>query len=544
MSVWSKSLKISFIAAVLVSSTAVLVLLSGVFADSLPLIYATAAIALTAAALCAAWFFKSLDKAERRLKQALLAVESLSEGDFESVQTPTHTPDVIGEIEYSVQSVADYLRETALITQAAGRAEITETFEPRSERDRLGKALKITLDQVQSLNQSKLEREHLQQAIMKLLNEVADVANGDLTVSADVTEEATGALADAFNFMVGELRSVIERVQQTSALVSHSTNIISRTTNRLADGSYQQAQQISMTSAAIEEMATSIQEVSTNAELSSQVAAESIINARKGVEVVQNNINAMNRIRGQVQETAKRIKRLGERSQEIGEIVKIIDDLADRTSVLALNASLQAAMAGEAGRGFVFVAEEVERLAEHSSDATKQIELLTRSIQNETKDVVNSMEETIREVVTGSHLANQTGNALQEIEMVSGKLASLIQSISDASQQQAEGSDELAKSMIDISKITELVAYESQQVAESVSDLVALTGDMNSSVSAFRLPATRKTAPLNTTELQKLTVQMAADSFAEADKNANDKMFRFDEPETSENSLAQFAYSR
>jgi twitching motility protein PilJ len=235
-------------------------------------------------------------------------------------------------------------------------------------------------------------------------------------------------------------------------------------------------------------MAVSIQQVSENAALSATVGEQATANARQGAQVVQDTIGGMGRIREQVQETAKRIKRLGESSQEIGEIVQLIDDIADRTSILALNASIQAAMAGEAGRGFAVVAEEVERLAERSTQATKQIATLTRTIQGETNEAVAAMESTTREVVDGSQLANQAGQALREIENVSERLAELIQSISLASKQQARGSEALAQSMDEISEVTQQTAAGTKQAAVSISNLATLAEALRNSVSAFRLP--------------------------------------------------------
>ncbi|MDQ3253461.1 MAG: methyl-accepting chemotaxis protein, partial [Acidobacteriota bacterium] len=230
--------------------------------------------------------------------------------------------------------------------------------------------------------------------------------------------------------------------------------------------------------------------VSDNAAESATVANTARDNAKQGAQAVQNNITAMGRIRDQVQETAKRIKRLGERSQEIGEIIQLIDDIADRTSMLALNASIQAAMAGEAGRGFAVVAEEVERLSDRSTNATKQIGALIKSIQSETNEAVAAMEETTREVVEGSKLANDAGQSLTEIESVSNHLAEIIQSISQASKQQARGSEELAKSMTGISNVTQQVAAGSKQAAVSVRSLAVLSETLRNSVATFKLPST------------------------------------------------------
>jgi twitching motility protein PilJ len=367
-------------------------------------------------------------------------------------------------------------------------------FEARASvvgNDELGEvatSLNAMLDNTMHLIQSQDERDNIQRSISQLLEEVSGVAEGDLTKEAAVTADMTGAIADAFNYMIEQLRKVIGNVQKATLQVSRSATQIHETAEHLAHGSEAQAEQIVNTSAAIDEMAGSIQQVSENATVSANVAQKALANCRQGNVAVQNTVQGMNRIRDQVQETAKRIKRLGESSQEIGQIVQLIDDIADRTSILALNASIQAAMAGEAGRGFAVVAEEVERLAERSTDATKKIATLIKTIQVETHEAVSAMEKGIHEVVEGSKLANQAGHALGEIESVSNQLAELIQSISLASRQQARGSEALAKSMNEISSITQTTASGTKQAAVSVNHLAALADELRASVSAFRLP--------------------------------------------------------
>ena len=367
-------------------------------------------------------------------------------------------------------------------------------FDARVEvvsRDELGEmaaSLNAMLDNTLTLIQSNEERERIQNAIMKLLDEISGVAERDLTVEAEVTADMTGAIADSFNMMIEQLREIISDVQDTTLQVSASANEVQATTEHLAIGSEEQAAQIVETSVAIDEMAASIQQVSEHAALSATVGEQAINNAQQGARAVQETIGGMNRIREQVQETAKRIKRLGESSQEIGEIVQLISDIADRTSILALNASIQAAMAGEAGRGFAVVAEEVERLAERSTEATKQIDALIRTIQNETYEAVAAMETMTNDVVAGSELAHNAGQALEEIEAVSTQLGELIQSISLASRQQARGSETIARSMNEIAEVTQQTAAGAKQAAISINNLSELADDLRSSVSTFKLP--------------------------------------------------------
>lgn len=354
--------------------------------------------------------------------------------------------------------------------------------------DELGQMAGMLNQNVLPLVQSREDRDRIQGSIMKLLNEVSGVADGDLTKEAEVTADMTGAIADSFNYMIGQLRDVVGNVQQAAFKVSTSATQINQTADHLVNGAESQSVQIVQTTAAIDEMAASINQVSENAGMSAQVAKQSLQDAQRGHEAVKNTIDGMNRIRDQVQETAKRIKRLGESSQEIGQIVQLIHEIADRTSILALNASIQAAMAGEAGRGFAVVAEEVERLSIRSTDATKKIGVLIKSIQGETNEAVAAMEKSIQEVVDGSKVANQAGDALEQIEQISSQLAELIQSISVASKQQARGSESLVKSMNDISQITQQTAVGTKQAAQSVNELTSLADRLSNTVSTFRLP--------------------------------------------------------
>ncbi|MBI4852506.1 MAG: methyl-accepting chemotaxis protein [Acidobacteria bacterium] len=356
--------------------------------------------------------------------------------------------------------------------------------------DELGKiavSLNSTLDTVQSLIQSREERDEIQKSILRLLDEVSTVADGNLMVEAEVKADITGAIADSFNFMIAELRRVIGDVQEVAVQVSSAADEIQSTMKSLAQGSESQSMQISDTSASIDGMAGSIRQVADTAATSTTVAEEALKTAQTGTKSVEKTIKSMDGIREQVQRTAKRIKRLGESSQEIGEIVQLIRDIADRTSILALNASIQAAMAGEAGRGFAVVAEEVERLADRSTEATKRIEALIKAIQTETNETVVAMEDMTREVVNGSEIANEAGKALEEIQGVSKRLAELIQTISLSARQQARTSDSLAKAVGEISTVTQQSAAGTKQAAVSVSNLASLAEGLLSSVSTFKI---------------------------------------------------------
>ncbi|MBN9658112.1 MAG: methyl-accepting chemotaxis protein [Acidobacteria bacterium] len=356
--------------------------------------------------------------------------------------------------------------------------------------------LNSTLDNTLSLMQSREERDQIQQSISRLLDEVSGVAEGDLRKEAEVTADITGAIADSFNYMMAELRTIISTVQKTTFAVNNSASQVQTTAEVLARGSEEQSVQIIQASSAIEQMAGSIQQVSQTASSAAVVAQEALGSAQQGAQSVRKTIEGMNAIRGQVQETSKRIKRLGESSQEIGEIVELIGDIADRTSILALNASIQAAMAGEAGKGFAVVADEVERLAERATEATKRIGALIKSVQGDMTEAISAMEETTREVVGGSQLANEAGQRLSQIESVSKHIADLVSQISQAAQQQAVGSESVARNVTGISDVTQQTADGAKQAASSIRQLAALAEELNRSVSRFKLPASESRTPL------------------------------------------------
>jgi twitching motility protein PilJ len=328
-----------------------------------------------------------------------------------------------------------------------------------------------------------------QEAILRLLDEMGSLAEGDLTVRATVTEDITGAIADSVNFAVEALRSLVTTINDTALHVSTSAQETQATAMHLAEAAEHQAQQITSASAAINEIAVSIDEVSKNSAESADVAQRSVQIASKGAGIVRQTIAGMDSIRDQIQETSKRIKRLGESSQEIGSIVELINDIAEQTNILALNAAIQAASAGEAGRGFAVVADEVQRLAERASGATRRIETLVQTIQADTNEAVTSMEQTTSEVVAGARLAEDAGLALGEIEKVSNDLADLIQNISEAARQQSAAATNISATMNVIQEITTQTSVGASQTAESIGNLAQLAADLRRSVADFKLPA-------------------------------------------------------
>lgn len=338
------------------------------------------------------------------------------------------------------------------------------------------------------LQETASANEKNQAAILRLLDELADLADGDLTTSATVTEDFTGAIADSINYTIDQLRVLVSQINETTVKVSSAAQNSQSTALTLAEASESQAKEISGASAAISEMAVTIDKVSSNARESANVAHRSVEIANTGAEVVQNTIQGMDNIREQIQETSKRIKRLGESSQEIGDIISLITDIADQTNILSLNAAIQASMAGDAGRGFAVVADEVQRLAERSAAATKQIEALVKTIQNDTNEAVISMEQTTTEVVRGARLAQDAGVALEEIESVSNNLAELIQNISNAARQQASSAGHISNTMNVIQEITSQTSAGTTATAKSIGNLAEMANMLRESVAGFKLP--------------------------------------------------------
>jgi len=344
----------------------------------------------------------------------------------------------------------------------------------RREAERLEQEAKRTNDQNQA-------------AILRLMNELQEVADGDLTIQATVSEDITGAIADSVNYTVEELRSLVSRINATAELVNEASSKAQLIAASLQSASEQQSREIRATGEAVLRMAQQINEVSARASESANVARQSLSASEDGAAAVQNAIAGMNGIRDQIQETAKRIKRLGESSQEIGEIVEMISDITEQTNVLALNAAIQAASAGEAGRGFTVVAEEVQRLAERSAEATRQIAALIRTIQTDTHDAVVAMERSTQGVVEGTRLSDEAGRALGEIGRVSTQLADLIEGFSTTTSKQAASAGTVAQAIQRILLVTEQTSEGTLQTAGSIRQLSELAQELKSSVSRFKV---------------------------------------------------------
>jgi twitching motility protein PilJ len=334
-----------------------------------------------------------------------------------------------------------------------------------------------------------------QDAILRLLDEMSSLADGDLTVQATVTDDITGAIADSINYAIEALRELVATINDTAMQLDQAARQTQAAAGHLAKASVAQSRQVAAATDAVGAMAASIEEVSGNAERSADVARHAVDVAHKGGDAVRRTIDGMNAIRENIQDTSKRIKRLGESSQEIGNIVELINDIAEQTNILALNASIQASMAGESGRGFAVVADEVQRLAERAGHATRQIEVLVRTIQSDTNEAVVSMERTTTDVVGGALLAENAGAALGEIEDVSNQIAHLVQNISASARQQAATSAHISRTMQVLREISQQTADNTSATSTAIGRLADMSAQLRKSAAGFRLPQAIPAAP-------------------------------------------------
>ena len=376
---------------------------------------------------------------------------------------------------------------TAAVLLAAVAAWAFSFVQLQDSRKRQTAAEDQRLEAERQEQEAKRVNDANQAAILRLMNELQTVAEGDLTQEATVTEDITGAIADSVNYTVEELRSLVSNVQNTAARVAQTTADVDATSTELLAASNEQLHEIRETGKSVVDMASRINAVSAQAQESATVARQSLQAAESGLQAVQNAIGGMNSIRDQIQETSKRIKRLGESSQEIGEITELISDITEQTNVLALNAAIQAASAGDAGRGFSVVAEEVQRLAERSADATRQISALVKAIQTDTQDAIGAMERSTQGVVEGAKLSDNAGTALTEIDRVSRRVAELIEEISRSASHEAGLANVVADNIQHIFAVTEQTGEGTRATANQVRELSRMAEELRQSVSRFKI---------------------------------------------------------
>ncbi len=415
-------------------------------------------------------------------REAQTAINAASEPlrrQLEDLQTKLQSGAGIGSLPMGLLALATVL--VLLCGVGLSRVQLLDSRLRQEAAERRQEESRVQEHEAKRINDAN------QAAILRLMNELQSVAEGDLTQEATVTEDITGAIADSVNYTVEELRALVGSVQNTATRVAQTTAEVDANSTELLAASTEQLREIRETGRSVLDMAGRINEVSTQAQESAQVARQSLEAADLGLKAVQNAIGGMNSIRDQIQETSKRIKRLGESSQEIGEITELISDITEQTNVLALNAAIQAASAGEAGRGFSVVAEEVQRLAERSADATRQIAALVKAIQTDTQDAVAAMERSTQGVVEGARLSDSAGTALTEIDSVSRHLAELIELISSSTSREAVLANDVAENIQHIFAVTEQTGEGTRTTAQQVRELSHMAEELRQSVARFKI---------------------------------------------------------
>lgn len=374
------------------------------------------------------------------------------------------------------------------VAEKVGQGDLSHELEIRSsdELGHLAETFNDTIARLRTMVQTEAERDKLQAQVMDLLDVVSTAADGDLTVQAEVTSDALGSVADAFNLMVNGLNNLIEQVRESGMEVKTATDTMLGAIGEMSRGAEEQVVQINKASSVVDSMAMSMQQVASNTEEAANAARHATEAANKGEKAVAETIAGMHRIRSTVQGTSKKIKSLGERSMEIGKIIEVINDIAAQTNLLALNAAIEAARAGEQGRGFAVVADEIRKLAERSSKATKEIAGLIKGIQVETNEAVTAMENGTRDVEDGTVLADSAGAALKAIEGIVSKAASLIQGISVAAKQQVEGAVGVVRSMETTSKISQKTFESSRETMKIISQLTNMTDRLGEAIGRFK----------------------------------------------------------
>ncbi len=378
-----------------------------------------------------------------------------------------------------------------IVAEALGRGDLSKKtpITTGNELGQLGETLNNTIDRLQGLVQTESDRDKMQHQVMDLLTVVSTAAEGDLTIKAEVTADALGSVADAFNLMINGLTSLVTEAHNAALEIQRATTEILHSSERMRQGAEQQTNQIRHASQAVNVMSQTTQRMAENADAATKTSLKATQAAIKGGEAVTETIKGMQRIRATVQSTGKKIKGLGERSLEIGAIIEVINEIATQTNLLALNAAIEAARAGEQGKGFAVVADEVRKLAERAARATKDITGLIKGIQVETSEAVTVMEEGTREVEEGTKLADQAGSALREIQEIVKQTSVLMTDITKAADNQVETTQSVVHTMESISKLTQDTTRGVQDTVSIIGNLADLSSRLSDAIGRFKIGA-------------------------------------------------------
>jgi methyl-accepting chemotaxis protein len=368
-----------------------------------------------------------------------------------------------------------------------GNYELRYEQETSDEMGQIANAMNVMLEKLEGLIETEADRDRLQNQITSLLKIVSAAADGDFTVKGEVRAGALGALSDSFNLMVSELSGLIRDVQNTSEQIATATGEVLKSSDVMAAGANKQAKEIDSTSESVKNMADIIKYASDRSTQAAKAASQAAEVAKKGTEVVKSAIEGMHRIRNIVQDAARQVEILGQNSQEIGDILELISEIANRTNLLGLNATIEAARASESSRGFGVVAEEVRSLAERSAQAAKDIAILVENIQSGTSEAVKAMKIGTTEVEKETLKVDEAGSALKQILDMAQNSDQLINEISDSFQQQTNTSANIANIMQKIAEIGQETAGRAQTSKDLTEEMADLSAKLNVAVSKFRL---------------------------------------------------------
>lgn len=413
------------------------------------------------------------NRATRPLLRSSEVVKKLGQGDFEQ-RVAVVGDDEIAQLGTNINTMAQQIQDLLIEQEAAARLQQEEQT-------------KYARQQEEIAQQEKERSQQLQGELVQLLTEVEAASDGDLTVRADISAGEIGIVADFFNSIVESLRDVVSRVKETATHVNTSISSNEGSMQELAEVALTQASQISQTLNSVEEMTHSISAVADNAKAAAEVAKTASTTAEMGGADMEQTVSNIFQLRETVAETTKKVKRLGESSQQISKAVSLINQIALQTNLLAINASIEAARAGEEGRGFAVVAEEVGQLAAQSASATKEIEKIVETIQQETSAVVEAMELGTTQVVEGTRLAQKTKASLGQIVDVSRQIDELLQSISQATVSQAHTSESVTQLMEEVAKMSQQTSDSSRQVSSSLQETVTIAQQLQESVGTFKV---------------------------------------------------------